>query len=148
MDEAARLAAERACTALVHEWARALDFGDQDHFLELFEADGRLVYGAAHEGLDALARFVGARPRDRVTRHLITNVFVDVLAPDRARGICYLTLFAGLRETPRAVPPAPAPAAVGHFEDRFQQRDGCWRFASRTLHVALGALPEPSAGSG
>ncbi|MEE4383803.1 MAG: nuclear transport factor 2 family protein, partial [Pseudomonadales bacterium] len=61
MDEAARLAAERGCTALVHEWARAVDFGDQDHFLELVEADGRLVYGSVHEGLEALARFVGSR---------------------------------------------------------------------------------------
>lgn len=87
----------------------------------------------------------GVHERDRVTRHRITNVFADLLAPDRARGIGYLTGFTGLREFPRAVPPAAASAAVGHFEDGFRLRDGRGRLASRTLPVALGTLPAGTA---
>ncbi|RYE00714.1 MAG: nuclear transport factor 2 family protein, partial [Sphingomonadales bacterium] len=56
----------------------------------------------------------------RTTRHICSNVVIDVLAPDRARGESAMLLFTG----------EGAPK-VGSFHDRFVRTPGGWRFAER-----------------
>lgn len=130
MDALDRLLAERACTELCHGFARALDFSDQDHFLELFTPDAELVYLERHDGIEAIARFIGERPRGLVTRHVMSNLWVDVLDARTARGVAYCTLHAG---------EDPTPVAVGHVQDRYVQGDDGWRIATRSFHWAMGA---------
>lgn len=130
MDVLDRLLAERACTDLCHAFARDLDFSDQDHFLELFTADAELVYLERHDGLEAIARFVGERPAALRTRHVMSNLWIDLLDARTARGVAYCTLHAG---------EDPAPVAVGHVQDRYVQTDDGWRIATRSFHWAMGA---------
>lgn len=137
----ARLLAEHACTGLGHDWARALDFNDQEHFLELFVPDAVLQYDGVHSGLEAIAAWVGSRPRAERTRHLVSNSWIDLLDADHARGLSYLTLWRADAEglAPDAVAGADGPVAVGHSQDRFVRTDDGWRFAARTVHWAIRA---------
>lgn len=127
---------EHACTALCTDFARALDFTDQDHFLELFTEDAVLVYRDRCEGQLEIARFVGSRARDITTRHLVSNVWIDVLDASQARGLSYCTLYAGTTGG------APTAVAIGHAQDRYRLVDGVWKFARRQCHWAFGEPPE------
>jgi len=130
-----RLQIEHACTALCMDFARALDFTDQDHFMELFTEDAVLAYVDRCEGLEAIARFVGGRPREITTRHVVSNVWIDVLDATQARGLSYCTLYAG---APGA---APHVVAIGHAQDRYRYVDGDWKIARRQCHWTFGAPP-------
>jgi SnoaL-like domain len=134
-----RLMIERACEQLSIEYARLVDFRDYDNFVELFAEDALLDIGRRLEGKAAIRASIMQRSHEIRSRHVITNVFVEVLDSHQARGIAYLTLY-------RHVGPASArygpiqstlPTAVGHYEDRYVRIDDVWRFKSRILHVAF-----------
>jgi SnoaL-like domain len=130
---------ERACEQLSIEYARLVDFRDQDNFVELFADDALLDVGRRLEGKAAIRASIMQRSEDVRSRHVITNIFIEVLDAHEARGIAYLTLY-------RHVGPASArygaigstlPTAIGHYEDRYVRTDAGWRFKSRILHVAF-----------
>lgn len=128
-----------ACTALGVDYARALDFRDYDALLTLFTEDAVLDTGERLEGLAAIREAIRHRPDELRSRHVVSNVFVDVLSATQARGISYVTIYrhegaASLRPGPA---PLTGPAAVGHFEDRFVRTRAGWQFASRRLHLAF-----------
>lgn len=139
MDALATLLVQQACIEVGNAWARALDFNDQDHFVELFTDDALLDYDGVHEGLPAIAEWIGNRPRGVRTRHVLSNSWIDVRDADRARGISYLTLWrtdhADLR--PEAVASTPGPAAVGHCEDRFLRQADGWRLQARCVRWSM-----------
>jgi ketosteroid isomerase-like protein len=130
---------ERACTTLSISYARAIDFRDYDAFLELFTEDAVLHTGQRLEGLEAIRASLAARDDRLRSRHVISNVFIDVLSDYDARGIAYLTLYR--HHGAESLKPGPAalagPAAVGHYEDRYAFTDAGWRFSSRRLHLAF-----------
>lgn len=130
---------ERACTWLIVGYARAIDFRDQEAFLELFTADAVLELGETLRGHDAIRAFLGRRTDSLRTRHVVSNVFVHVLNEAEARAVSYLTLYRHDGDESRRFGPAPleGPAAVGHYEDRFVHTDAGWRFASRRLQLAF-----------
>ena len=132
-------AVERACTALSIGYARAIDFRDQDAFVDLFTEDAVLEIGQTLDGGDAIREFLRRRPDDVRARHVITNVFIDVLGYDDARGISYLTLYRHHGpESERFAPvPLQGPAEVGHYEDRYVRTTAGWRFRSRRLMLAF-----------
>jgi len=132
-------AVERACTALSIAYARALDFRDQDAFVALFTEDAVLDAGQALHGREAIRESLRRRPDELRSRHVITNVFIDVLSPDEARGISYLTLYRHHGEESVRFGPAPlcGPAAVGHYEDRYVRTAAGWLFRSRHLQLAF-----------
>ncbi|HEY5646389.1 MAG TPA: nuclear transport factor 2 family protein, partial [Pseudomonadales bacterium] len=111
----------RACEALSFAYARAVDFRDYDTFVGLFTDDGELDTGTLLQGRVAIAEAISRRPDELRSRHVITNVFIDVLGPEEARGISYLTLYrhVGPESLKGAPVPLAGPAAVGHYEDRF-----------------------------
>ena len=73
------------------------------------------------------------------SRHVLTNIFIDVVDADHARGISYLTLYRHVGEESLSPDPITfdGPAGVGHYEDRFVRTDHGWRFARRKLHMAF-----------
>jgi SnoaL-like domain len=134
-----RLMIERSCEQLSIEYARLVDFRDYDNFVELFADDALLDLGRRLEGKAAIRASIMQRATDVRSRHVISNIFIEVLDTHNARGIAYLTLY-------RHVGPASArygpiastlPTAVGHYEDRYVRTDEGWRFKSRILHVAF-----------
>jgi hypothetical protein len=139
LDDRERHEIERACEALSIAYARAIDFRDYDAFPLLFAENGVLDVGHKLEGRAAIASSVRQRPDALRSRHVISNTFVDVLGPDDARGIAYLTLYRhhGPESLGRGPAPLRGPAAVGHYEDRYVRTGEGWLFASRRLQLAF-----------
>lgn len=145
--EQTRHSVRRACTELSLDYARCVDFRDYDALLTLFCEDAVLDTGRPLQGLDAIRAYVRQRPDEIRTRHVISNVFIDVLGPGDARGICYLTLYshAGTESLSPDPAPLPGPYLIGHYEDRYGRIDGRWQFRSRRLQVAFRARPAHAA---
>jgi ketosteroid isomerase-like protein len=139
MTDAETASIERACTALSIAYARAVDFRDYDAFVLLFTEDATLDVGRPLHGREAIRESLRRRPDELRSRHVITNVFIDVLSPDSARGISYLTLYRhhGEESVRRGPVPLQGPAAVGHYEDRFTRTNAGWLFSARRAHLAF-----------
>ena len=128
------------------EFVRRLDLGDPAEVATLFTEDGAWEWpagGRRVQGRAELARYFGARPADRLSRRLCTNVLVTVLSPDAAAATSYFTTYRVDGWTGEIQPP-PAPTQVGHYEDVFRRVGGVWLLASRTTVLAFGG-PTPRA---
>jgi hypothetical protein len=116
-------AVEHDCARLVAHYANLNDRGDWPALAELFVADGRLARPTAPDdwivGKDAILAAFEARPPRR-TRHLCTNVVIEVRNEREAIGECAIALY--LSETV---------VKVGTFRDRFVCTPAGWRFAER-----------------
>jgi ketosteroid isomerase-like protein len=130
---------QEACEALSIAYARAIDFRDYDEFITLFTEDAVLDTGKPREGKAAIAESLSRRPDQLRSRHVISNVFIDVLSETQARGISYLTLYRHMGEESLKGEPIDfdGPTAVGHYEDRFEKTAEGWKFKRRKLHFAF-----------
>src|SRR3546814_5298432 len=72
----------------------------------------------------------GALP---ISRHLITNIVVNVTGTKTAQGLCYVTLFTG--STANAVEKfgfkANATVLIGEYHDEFVLTESGWKFSQR-----------------
>lgn len=126
------LAARTAIEALVAEFAWRIDHGEAARVPELFTPDGRFaVPGSAVVGVDQLVEaFVARENQKHTTRHVCTNLRLEMLAEDRARGSVLVTLYRNDGPLAGGV----TPFAVNDYEDRYQRGDdGRWRFAERCV---------------
>jgi SnoaL-like domain len=139
MNTAERFSIERECEQLMVAYARGVDFRDYDNVASLFTENGVLDVGSRMEGRAAIQAALTRRPYELRSRHVLTNLFVDVVDRDTARGICYLTLYrhVGPESLERGPVELEGPAAVGHYEDRFVRTSAGFRIAQRTLHLAF-----------
>jgi hypothetical protein len=138
---------ERACERLLIEYVRRVDFGEAASLADLFVAGG--VWEAEElvlDGREAIrAHFLRRQGVvRRVSRHLVTNVAIDVDG-DTASGLAY---FANVRhdraEGDLALPvPAGLPKYTGEYVTRFARTADGWRFAK--LHVDVTFLRAPAA---
>ncbi len=128
---------ERACTRLILRSLRVFDERNWTTYAELFAEDG--VFIRANEpnqplaGRAAIAAALAARPADRLTMHLCTNVEIEVLDSEHAQGHCYLLLYSGDASHPESSTGRPADATqrLGEYHDRFVQTPEGWRIALR-----------------
>lgn len=139
------LAIEQACTRLINQFAV---FNDQARFIELadlFTDDAQYARPIAPDVLitgraNILATFE-ARPKERVGRHIISNIVIDVQGPGRATGVCYALLYSGSIDKPaekfglQAIPPQ----LVGEFHDEFVLTPAGWRFQVRKGRIIFSA---------
>ena len=132
-------AAARACEELSIAYARAIDFRDYDYFITLFTDDAVLDTGKPREGREAIRESLSRRPDELRSRHVISNVFIDVLNENEARGISYLSLYRHIGPESLKGEPIPfdGPSAIGHYEDRFEKTSDGWKFKRRKLHFAF-----------
>ncbi len=150
MDELQRLSIEAACSRLVLEFARFNDGWDHESLAALFTEDcvfaRPLDPDHPYHGRAAVhAIFRDRKPR--LTRHVMTNILIDVVSPDEARGNSYVTMVSS------ASTDGPQPGEgifFGGFDDVFVRTADGWKFKSRIGHVALyqgghiPVLPAPS----
>jgi hypothetical protein len=137
-----RIGIQLACERLVHAYCRALDQGDMDAAADLFAADGSFARPTAPDaiiaGQEAIRASLRARPSTLRTRHLSTNVIIEVDGPDAAHGVSYLTM---VSTTPAegAAPPheSRGPIWFGEMRDRFVRENGEWRFLERRGSVQI-----------
>lgn len=142
MDNEIRGSIERECEKLSIAYARHVDFKEYEEFVQLFAEDGELnVTGRPVKGREILTRAMAARPDSLRSRHVLTNIYINVIDEDHAEGISYLSLYRhtgeGLEGDDQGPRTISGPSAIGHYEDRFVRTDEGWRFASRVLHFAF-----------
>ena len=118
-----RRAIEHDCARLIALYANLNDEARWDEVAALYADDGVMVRPTAPDaptqGRAAILAAFKARPA-RVTRHVCSNVVIDVDSETTARGVSAMLLFTGA-----------AGPLVGSFHDRFVRTADGWRFAER-----------------
>lgn len=118
-----RRAAEHDCARLIALYANLNDEARWEEVAALYADDGVMYRPTAPdqgvEGREAILAAFKARP-PRTTRHVCSNVVIDVETETTARGTSAMLLF-----TSEGAP------LVGSFQDRFVLTADGWRFAER-----------------
>jgi len=139
MDATERLLIEEECRKLVLRFAKVNDDWDHTALAALFVEDSEFARPLDPDhpyfGRDRIQAIFRDRPR-RLTRHVMTNILVDVLSADEAVGTSYVTMLSA-PDPDRKWPLAAEGIFVGTFDDRFVRTPDGWRFKSRTGNVAL-----------
>lgn len=131
-----RLFAERACERLIYDYARFVDSGEAARIADLFTEDGVWTGANGHSmngHAELRAAFSGRQALTRrLSRHVMTNVVVDVQSDDRATGIAYLINYRhdSDSDTPERPGPARHPKFVGDYHLEFRRENGEWRIAT------------------
>jgi hypothetical protein len=132
-----RLLAVNECTALMHEYGYRFDHGDGVGVADLFTEDGEWISPAvACRGRDELVAFFTLRDQltERLTRHVVTNIAVDVRSADEATARSVAIEYRGNRG-PDGMTVDTVPALVGDYEDEFVRVDGVWKFRRRNVVI-------------
>jgi hypothetical protein len=137
-----RIEIERACERLVYGYSRVLDIGDLSAAADFFAENGSMSRPMAPnqviQGRETIRASLLTRPKGLLTKHLATNVIIDVESRDWARGISYLTM---ISTTPPqgAEPPfvSDGPVYFGQFADRFVREKGEWKFLERRGSIQM-----------
>jgi hypothetical protein len=149
LSAAERSEIERACERLVYRYSRALDLGDMNAAADCFAVNGAMARPMNPEqlvqGREAIRASLLTRPKSLLTKHLASNVMIDVESRDAASGLSYLTM---ISTTPgaEAKPPhvSQGPLWFGEFRDRFVRENGAWKFLERRGSIQMkfaGAAP-------
>jgi hypothetical protein len=121
-----------AITALVMLYAERLDAGDLDGVAALFAhatwrspARAEPLRGTAEvrRAYDVVLLYDGVPG----TRHVVTNLVVELDAPDRARARSVFTVLQARPDFPLQ------PIMCGRYHDAFERAGGIWRFADRLI---------------
>jgi SnoaL-like domain len=136
-----RLQIERDCERIVHAYSRALDLGDMSTAADFFAENGSLARPMAPDavitGRETIRAALLTRPKTLLTKHLATNVMIEVVSRDEARGLSYLTM---ISTTPGdAAPPfvSAGPLYFGEFKDRFVRERGEWKILERRGSIQM-----------
>lgn len=140
MDEtiSGTMAIELACAKLVNQFAVYSDLGRYEELAALFTEDGRYARPTEPanfvEGRSNLLASLKARPKDRLTRHLVTNVLIEVTSPTTARGFSYVTQYAGTTDKPAATHGwrANPSQLVGEYADDYVLTPDGWKIRQRS----------------
>jgi hypothetical protein len=137
-----RLEVESACQRLSYEYMRALDGNDWDSLANCFAERGVLARPMQPEqlieGRDAIRASMQARPKGLTTRHLATNVMIDVISQEFATGVTTLAMI-GCTPAEDTKPPfeSGGPLYFGEFRDRFVREGGQWKILERRGSIAV-----------
>ncbi len=139
---AERIEIERACERIVYAYSRALDLGDMSAAADFFAENGSMARpmapDAVIQGREVIRAALLTRPRTLLTKHLATNVMIDVVGREEARGLSCLTM---VSTTPPADAAAPfisaGPIYFGEFKDRFVLEAGEWKILERRGSIQM-----------
>jgi SnoaL-like domain len=139
---AERIAIERACERIVYAYSRALDLGDMSAAADFFAEHGSFARPMAPDkviqGREAIRAALLTRPKTLLTKHLATNVMIDVISRDEARGLSYLTMISTTPAGDAAAPHVSAgPVYFGEIEDRFVREGGEWKILQRRGSIQM-----------
>jgi hypothetical protein len=139
---AERIEIERACERIVYAYARALDLGDMSAAADFFAENGSFARPMSPdkviEGRETIRAALLTRPKTLLTKHLASNVMIDVVSRDEARGLSYLTMISTTPPRDTAEPYISAgPVYFGEFKDRFVREGGEWKFLERRGSIQM-----------
>lgn len=126
-----------ACVTTIQRFAVLVDAGRYEEAADLFASDGVMQRPQeCIEGRQALLTSFLARPSHRMTRHIITNVVLEPIGPDRIRAFSYASVYRhlGAPRVPLALPvTARPPETIAEYSDELSRQDGKWRIWRRTV---------------
>ncbi len=131
-------AIELACTKLVNQFAVYNDLGRHEELAELFTDDGRYARptdpASFVEGRAKLLAAFKARPQDKLVRHLVTNILIEVISPTTAKGFSYVTQYSGSTTKPAVTHgwQANPSRLVGEYSDDFVLTPAGWKIKQRS----------------
>ncbi len=138
---AERIDIERACERLVYAYSRALDLGDLAGAADFFAENGSMSRPMTPdqiiEGRETIRASLLTRPKGLLTKHLATNILIDVESRDMARGISYLTMIATMPADAKPPFTSAGPIYFGEFKDRFVRENGVWKFLERRGSIQM-----------
>jgi len=130
-----------AIQALNSEYWRRVDRTSDEAVADLYVEHGRMQIGTLDvHGRGAIADFFAhrnaqERANDRTTRHLASNVLVELQREDRCRVLSTVAVMAGFGDWPMTSQP---PSTVGDFEDVVVRgADGIWRYEKRYARICF-----------
>lgn len=130
-----QLRCERECARLCHDFAWSVDHLHYDAFVDLFAPDGIFERaGQRSAGHEAIRAFLNARPTGRVTRHLCSNIRIDMAGPDAATGTCVALMVAGAADDMGKAVSAPL---VVDYTDDYVRTHGGWKFSHRRARIVF-----------
>ncbi|MFF4902761.1 nuclear transport factor 2 family protein [Streptomyces sp. NPDC001068] len=127
----------RAVENLIARYAELVDDGDFARLADLLADATFIGSGEPVRGRDAIEKmfhdtlivYADGTPR---TQHVTTNVAVEV---DEAAGTAFSRAYVTVLQ---ALPDLPLqPIAAGRYHDRFERRDGQWRFVERRVRITM-----------
>lgn len=141
MSEQDRALIEHACARLVLESVAANDRQDYEAFAALFTSDGLLhrPNGEPLCGRDEIIESYRTRPRNRITRHICTNILVQADSPQSARGTTYVILYSAdsLQSVKHFGAKCDPRTLIGELEDQFRLTMDGWRIAERRARFVM-----------
>ena len=140
MEALERVLIVEACRDLVLRSVAAMDANAPAQLADLFTDEGEIVRpnGSVLRGREAIRASYSQRSAERITRHLVTNIVVDVHSTREASSVSYVMLWSG--STTDAEAPQGRPVQreqVGEFEDGFVHTPTGWRIARRAARFIL-----------
>ena len=139
---AERVEIERACERIVYAYSRALDLGDMSGAADFFADNGSFARPMAPDkviqGREAIRAALLSRPKTLLTKHLASNVMIDVISRDEARGLSYLTMISTSPPSDAVAPFVSAgPVYFGEIQDRFVREGGAWKISERRGSIQM-----------
>lgn len=136
MDDIERMLIERACARLVTEYCHFVDHGEAGKIAGQFTDDG--IWASATDvrtGREAIERSFQKRQANtaRMSRHVCSNLLIDVIDENNATGVVYLTLYRHDGDPGRRVSPSDVPDVIGEYRDTFVRTAEGWRFKRRDI---------------
>lgn len=126
---------EHACARLIVAYARYADTFQDEAFAALFSDEALLHRGDAPlVGRSEILAAMGRRRRDAVVRHVMSNIFIEVIDARSARGTSTLTLYRHFGTVGQPVP-MREPEMIADYLDRFTLTAAGWRFAERRASI-------------
>jgi hypothetical protein len=89
------------------------------------------------QGREAIRASLLSRPKTLLTKHLVTNVMIDVEARDLARGVSYLTMISTTPGDAKSPFMSQGPIYFGQFVDRFVREHSAWKFLERRGSIQM-----------
>jgi len=135
---------EQACQRLVLDAAAFTDRQEYAELAALFTTEGKLYRPADPQnplvGGEAICAAYLARPRQRITRHICSNIRVTLDSLEQARVHCYVQVFAANTEHDKDGHfgwPVDGRVMVGEFDDLCVVENGEWLFAERRAQFVM-----------
>ena len=131
MNERDRLAIEQACARLATAFHVHIDAFEHEEILALFAPDAEWIHPMAGrlKGHDQIRAYLDSKSRKPTAQHITTNILIEVVDENHARGRCYYTFY--YDGEGRDPAPLNGPMAVGQYRDEYVRTPDGWRFFFR-----------------
>lgn len=131
-------AVEHDVARTVHLFYLHLDNQAYESLADLMMPDGVWYRGGKElRGRAMLLEALDGRGTGRRSRHLITNMIVDVTVADRAEAMFYSTAFVHVGESQEGVAPMQLPSSIGAYRGEFARTPQGWRIAALRSKMAF-----------